>query len=534
MTKYQNATSTRRESRTIAGRFRGGKLAPIMAQAFRESESGMLSQSVTYELDPIAGRMITPITCELISVYVPVQAMYALAFPEEAYAGNTEIIREKLLSGVPLFGLEEESEISKRLGVVPRSIGGVKKVNEVARLAHNCAVNFLRRKKYVSAVQVLADNLGVTPAIIGQTVLDRLNGVLDPEDRVDGAVQLTIGTMKLPVSGIGLTNAAPAGVTPQEVRETVDGEGGGGLQTYAKNFNAVNGQTIYVEAETDPEKNGNFPGIYANMSGAEAGSVSLTDFYNAEKMDQLVREMRAIVDANPQYGEEMVTRWAHGLSVDNGKEPFILYERSMTFGQSYRKATDGASLDVSQSDLGQQISFTAPVPKTELGGVVITFGVLKPDETIASQPHPFLSEEWGAINYVSDELARDPVPVNIRELDADCEETDENTRAMYVGHNGLKRAYINYGFNRHIDLTTVAAKTAIWQLEVPMSVTPESVIYPADIEHYPFADETAEVCTYTCSSQAVVTTPLIFGPTPVEELAQIETDDIFEDADGDA
>ena len=61
--------------------------------------------------------------------------------------------------------------------------------------------------------------------------------------------------------------------------------------------------------------------------------------------------------------------------------------------------------------------------------------------------------------------------------------------------------------------------------------TPESVIYPDDLAHYPFADQLAEVCTYTISSVATVRTPMIFGPTPVEELAQIETDDIFEDAE---
>jgi hypothetical protein len=163
-----------------------------MAEAFRESESGILSQTVSYELDPIAGRMITPITAELISVYVPVQACDALKNPLEAYAGNTEVVRDKMLSGTPLFDLEAESEISKRLGINPVSVGGVKKVNEIARLAHNAAVNYLRQRKYVKAVQLLADNMAVTPALISQTVLERLNGVLDPEDRVNGSVNLDL------------------------------------------------------------------------------------------------------------------------------------------------------------------------------------------------------------------------------------------------------------------------------------------------------------------------------------------------------
>lgn len=519
MSKYQNAINTRREARTLAGRFKGGKLAPIMATLFRESESGMLSQSVTGELDPIAGRMITPISFEVIAVYVPAQAMDALKNPSEDYAGNTEIVRDKLLSGQPLFDLEEENELSKRLGVVPRSIGGVKKVNEVARLAHNCAVNFLRQRKYVKATQLLASNTAMTPALISQTVLDRLNGVLDPEDRVEGMVALEMGKVKLPVSGIGIQG--DYGGPSADVKEA---DGTTSDYTLSRDTGSSSGRH-YFRGKPD-----GFPDIFVDMEGADTGQVSLTDFYNAEIMDRLVREMRQLVDDNPEYGEEIVTRWAHGLSVEMGKTPFVLHQSTQTFGQSYRQGMDGPNLDMAQSDMAVETSFTVPVPPTELGGVVITFAVLKPDETLASQPHPMLSEEWGAINYVSDELARDPVPVTIRELDADCDVGDEGTRALYVGHNELKRAYVNYGFTRQTDLTKVANKTALWQLEVPMSVTPESVIYPETLEHYPFADQLAEVCTYTVSSVATVRTPLVFGPTPVEELAEIEDADIFEDA----
>ncbi len=518
MSKYQRPTNTRRESRTIAGRFRGGKLAPVMASAFRESESAILSQQVTYELDPIAGRMITPIMAELISVYVPVQAIDALKNPEEAYAGNTEVVRDKLLSGTPLFGLEDESEISKRLGVNPISVGGVKKVNEAARLAHNCAVNFLRQRKYVNTVKLLADNMNVTPALISQTVLDRLNAVLDPEDRVNGAVQLDLGNVRMPVEGVGVEyNAVP--VTTPGWNDT---ENDRAADPHYFSDHAA-GIRLAIASE-----NGR-PAVYAVGEGQNAGGISLTDFYNAELMDSLVRQMRQIVDDNPEYGEEMVTRWAHGLSVDNGKTPWILHQSQQMFGNQFRRAMDGANLDVAQSDMMQSLEFTVPVPPTELGGVVITFASVKPDETLGSQPHPFLSTTWEATNYVSDELARDPEAVTMRHLNSDVPMVDEDTRALYIGHNGLKKAYISYGFNRHLDPTTVEAKTAIWQLEVPMSVTPESVIYPEDLDHYPFADQLAEVCTYQVSSTATVRTPMVFGPTPVEELAQIETDNVFED-----
>lgn len=518
MSRYMRPRGTRREIRTLAGRFRGGKLFPAMAVPFRESESGVVDQTITFTLDPIPGYMITPIIAEAIAVYVPAQAMDALNNPDDAYPGNSEVFRQKMLSGSPVFGLEPEGDLSKYMGVVPRSISGVKMVNEAARLAHNCAVNYLRRQKYVDAVQLDASNTAVTPALIGQTVLDRLNAVLDPEDRVNGAVDLNIPSMELPVKGIGLPSNGSTTDYISAAKETGD--------TYRTYVRGNNGGSEWVMEGTST----GFPNIRAVLNATDVGSLSLTDFYRAQRMDDLTRTMREMVDTNPEYGAELVARFAHGLSVDVGKQPFVMYRSEKTFGMSMSRGMDGPNLDVTQSNLTQKLEFVVPVPPTEFGGIVVTFLVVKPDETISSQPHPVLSDSWGARNYVADELALDPVPVTVREVDGDCSSADENTVVFYTGNNELLRNYVNYGFNRKVDPLTVEAKTAVWQLDVPLSVTPESVLYPTDLDHYPFADQLAEVCTYTIQSNSRIDTPIIFGPTPVEELATIETEDVFEDA----
>lgn len=501
--KYQTARNKRREMNTKTGRFRGGKLAPVMAVPVKGSEAGMLSQTITFELDPIAGRLITPITGEMIAVFVPIQACDAIKDPDADYAGLTEVVREKLLTGNPLFNLETEGELSKRMGIEPRSIGGVKKVNEVVRLAHNAAVNFLRLRKYDKAAQLLHTNTALTPALIGETVLDRLNGVLDPDDRINGTVALDLPNLQLPVKSQSYEVTAAGRAFPTA--------NNGGLT------GPVNGQW-------------SFANIVAEFNGVIGGNVSLVDFYNAETQSRLVREMDRIIKDNPQYGEEMVLRWAHGLSVDTGKTPFVIAEQREIFQRNIIGATDatGVQSDVMRSDFMLQMAFTVPIPKTELGGIVVTFACVKPDETLATQPHPILSDVWAADNFVADELALDPVPVTGRELDSGIAQALENTVYLYTGYNALKQAYIHYGFNRHLDTNTVQAKTAIWQLQVPMSVTPQSVLYPETLSHYPFADQNAEVVTYTCASMAVIDTPMIFGPSPVENISVVDTGDLFE------
>jgi len=520
---YQETRTTRRESRTLVGRFRGGKLAPVMAVPVRGNEGGMLSQSITLELDPIAGRMVTAMYGEFISVFVPVQAIDAIKDAAAAYPGMTEVLRTKLATGNPLFILEVENEISKRCGVNPRSFGGVKKVNEMVRLAHNSAVNHLRQRKYVNAAQILASNTAITPALISQTVLERLNGVLDPDDRINGAVHLNLPTVNLPVTGIGVNAAAASTATNVAIHET-----GSVNRTYATGYNApaVSPNNVVIEQKGTT----GYPNINAVFSGVSAGDLSIADFYNAEKMDRLTRQMEQIVTDNPEYGQEMILRWAHGLSVDAGKVPFVIHEETRQFGRNIVPAMDtaGVAADTMRSDMMLQMSFSVPVPKTELGGIIITFATLKPDETLASQPHPFLSDLWGGDNFVADELAIDPVPVTIRELDSNCASPQESTVALYTGLNSLKSLYIHYGLSRQLNPTTVANKTAIWQLEVPMSVTPESVLYPETLAHYPFDDQAAEVCTYVVSSQAILRTPMIVGPSPVETLTAINANNIFE------
>lgn len=519
MDKHNKGISKRRENRSVVGRFRGGVLAPVMAVPFHGNEGGTVNQEVTFELDPIAGRMLTPITAEVVSIFVPLNEIRRKQI--HSTNGSPEGLRRDLMMVESLFGLEPENELTQRMGIIPRSIGGFKQVCTISRLAHNVAVNFLRRRKFVDALQVDLDNVAVTPALLSSTVLDRLHGVLDPDEHIGGAVELELGNMQLPVKGIGLrtdvTHSNYDGTT--DVRET-EGEN----DPLADYDHAVGINSNRVLLETN---NLGWPRVFADFEGVDAGGVSLRDFYRAERVDAMTREFRDILDKNPENGEELIARFAHGLKADNSGKPFVVYENEHILASSMRYSTEAANLDVAQTDLGGRIGFTAVVPPSEFGGILITFACIKPDETIALQPHPMLTEPWGKVNHAADTLKIDPVPVTVRELDADCDSADEGTIAFYTGNNELLRNYTNYGLSRSLDPTTVANKTAIWQLQVPMSVTPQSILYPDDLEHYPFQDQLAEVCTYTVSSNAVVATPRIFGPRPVENMAVLDGDNIF-------
>ena len=522
--KYMRARSEREETRTIAGRIRGGKLVPIMAQPFLGNEGGIVRQAISVELDPIAGRLLTEITMQVHSVFVPLLAIEVTKDPDNEYSGNTELMREKLLSASPVFGLEDETSLSKHMNIVPQSINGEKRVGEASRFAAIAATNYLRRLLYVNAHQLPNTRTSVSPALLGSTVLSRFNAVLNPEERVNGEVSIE---GSIPVKGIGKVYRADTNNSGNETDLSVLEAGGAPhAQTFDKSSMVGTGNARQQFAvRTDdfgrPEIVGDFTDGGATMS--------IDQLYTAERMDAITRELRQIVDDNPEYGEDMISRIAHGLYVDSGRQPFLLYEREHVLQNALQRAMDGENLDVTQSNVGGAMEFAVPVPASEFGGIVITFLSVKPDETLASQPHPILSDVWSGRNHLADEMAIDPVPVTIRQLNSECAASEENQIAFYTSNNEMYRSYRHHGWSRALDTSTVAAKSAIWQVEVPLSVTPGSVIYENDLPHYPFADQEADVVQYTITNNSIVQTPLIYGPPVIEELAVLEEDDIFEE-----
>jgi len=524
LSKYQKPRARRHEVLGNTGRTRGGKLEPVAVHAFKGSEGGMIRQKLSFELDPIPGRILTPIRAQVTAVFVPVPALHALKNPDMELAGNDELLRQEILSGSPLFGLEAENEISKRANVEPVSVSGIKYVSEVIRLSYISAVNHLRLSKYVKAKLLDTTCMAPAPAVLSRNVLEMLNGVLDPEDRVNGAVNFT---GKIPIHGIGVgtQDNSDRPVTANNFEQTPDL----GINRSLDNAFNSDDHTIIVDAQQKYNAADDwYPNIYADL-GNTAADITLQDFYIAERMDALTREARKMIDDNPQYGEQMASRWAHGLSVEVGKQPFVMYQDEVTFGDSTIRAMDGDNLDKLQTNSTASWPLTLPVPKTEFGGVVVTLVAILPDETLPNQPHPVLSSEWVAPNFLADEMALDPVPVIRRQIDSQAPVGEEEDVMMFVGNNHLLKSYVHYGFNGQVDPTTVEHKTAIWQLEVPLSVTPDTINYPETLDHYPFADQAAEVCTYQVDSVATIVTPIIFGPTPVEELAVLNDDDLFED-----
>lgn len=517
---YSAPRNVRRVNRTSADRMRAGLCQPVMAEAIQPNESGTLSQTITFELDPVMGRLHTPVFAEMFAVFVPIEACYQLFHPDDPTAGVTEIARMRFLQGTNMFGMIPENDMTKRMGIKPRSINGQRMVCSVSLAAMNAAINFMRLQKYSKAPVRTWDAAGAIRALIGDTILDRLNAVLDPDDRINGQVSLDLPDMQLPVNGIGV-HTNPAISTNISVRET----GQTAPVTFARAVSPATAQNAYLEVNAN-----NVPTIYAEFNGAIGGNLSLADFYRAETMDRLTRVMAQVLEAHPERGQEAILRWVHGLATNVADQPFYLARQTVKFGSSLQGAVDSAGIegDVLRTDLVAQTRFTVPIPRTELGGIVVTFATVKPDETLADMPHPILSAPWAPQNFAADEMKIEPQPVLVRDLNSECLAADETQVVAWAGLNELKRNYVDYGFSRRLNPTTVEAKNSIWQLEIPVSVDAGNIFYPPNFPQYPFVDQAAEVVFMQTNSIAIIQTPTVFGPTPVEKLEIVDAQDLFD------
>nr|QJB21431.1 MAG: major capsid protein [Microvirus sp.] len=506
---------------------RGGKLMPVAAVPFHPGEGGIVHQQFGVEMKPVAGRLISDILFEVVSVFVPALACDAYINPDPAAAGNTEIFRKRLADGVEIFPLGLENDITRRCGIEPISIGGYPRVSSIVRLAHNVAVNFLRRRKYHAANEVDVHNDTITPALLSSTALDRFNGVLVPEDRINGAVTLE---GSIPVRGLGFV-ASTAGTNPAGIGMRQTGPASPGRTGWVERVGGANGGTnhfINLAVEQDPGNPG-FPNIRAHFNDATGTSLSLKQFYLAERQDELLRQMSQIIEQRPNDGAKLISRWVHGLELETGTMPYVVFEKTVALGAGVRTAMDGASFDLMQTNTSATIDFSRVVPRSEFGGVMMTFISVKPEEVIAGQPHPGFTKPWAVTNYAADDLRIDPEPVIRRQLDSSAPAASENDVMFWVGPNHFERNYDRYDWSRDVDVNTVDHKSARWRYVLPIGIDPDNIVYPADISHYPFvlSGPNDPAAMYVVKSVAEISSPLKLGPTPVEDLAGIVSDDLI-------
>lgn len=528
-TKWQKPRNKRNVYRKPYGKIGLAQLTPVHAEPVLPSEGGMYAVRGKFDAVPIPLAMESDVKLRVQTVFVPAVAIYATLNPDDENAGVDDLYRKRLQNLEEPFELEEAGVISNLCDIKPfKAQDGKLMVSSAIRGGHIAAVNYLRRDAYRKATQIDVteqeglDHDQVTPGLLSSTVLNRFGGVLSPDDNINGAISLN---GDIPVKGIGRHTSHTAAFTSNAlIRET---EGESVFENYVNS--GISGE---MRIETDEEGR---PQIYADF---QAGDVSLDQFRQAMQREKFTRQMAQILDAYPEYGEEIILRSAMGLSIETGKMPFKLYEAEKQMNVFKQRPMDGPSMGEVKSFISAEVAHAVMVPKTEFGGVVYTFVTVCPEERMAAQPHPIGTRGLGTFNFEADAMVEDPERIVVRQLDNNADDAVIDKDAMWVGHNHLYRNYTSSGFRQDIDVTTLDAQSVVFEYDIPTSVGPDNVMYSLnEVNAYAFnggltgADALNDLVDYRIEAQFIAATPIVYGPSPIEKIDAIEDYNIFGEGD---
>lgn len=519
MDKFDGSRRLRPWRNTHYGGLEAVKAHPLAICRFRPDEGGSTVTNLNLKLAPVSGYMRSKAYVEVVQVAVPYQAIEKLELDTQDDAGVTEMTKRRLLAGTSI-GLEDEGVITKAANIHPRSVGGDKKVTKTARLAYIAAVNHLRKSSYYKATLALKTETAILPAILTANILERFNGVLEPETNVDGAINLT---GELPVKGIGRKSGDPykshdditvyeagrPGIDPVTYDDAMYGAATGNLYT---NMGPTGRPLIYVDLDGTSE-------------------LTLRDMVKSKKLDEIVRSFAQMIKDNPIHGEQMVERAMYGVSVDYDSDCQVLYRENFELAAMHTRPTDGASINDVSANFELNETFATLVPRSELGLQLVTLVSVKPVEVLQKQPDPAQTESWDLVNRIHDETALDEVQLTRADLESDLDAGDEDTPAFWVGHNSLKHGYATQGANDQ-QIFETEMKSSMWVYEIPTGVTAGNISYPAEgIDMYAFYNWNGAHAEYTVDQRAIISTSLAKGPTPVERIALFDDDPSLLDED---
>lgn len=514
--RYQGQRRLRSKSIAHFGGIDAVKAHPVAAMRMRPDEGGTISTSLNMTLAPVNGYMRSNAYVHVQQIAVPYQAIEKLELDTQDDAGVTEMTRRRLMAGEGV-GLEDENAISKACFVGAKSIAGNKRVQKSIRLAYIAAINHLRRAAYYGATQLTKADTAIQPALLTANILERFEGVLEPEKMVDGAVQLT---GQLPVKGIYRGQFPFDGSKPEQKVDVVPLSDRLFVEKNGEN-NSPLPNSDGVRLRFDINQSGE-SAIYADRNGGDP--ISLRDMMRSKKLDELIRDFAALIKRDPIHGEEAVARALYALQVDYDDDCQVLYDKVYEISPMHKRPTDGASINDVSAHFELNTSFATIVPRSELGMQVITIVSVKPLETLSQRPDPEQTEPWTVRNVVHEEMELDEILLKRSDLESDLTAVQEDQAAFWVGYNSHLHHYQSQGPNPQ-QTAGVEMKSSMWMYDVPTSVTPDNVNYPVGgVDMYPFFNWNGRAAEYTIRQVAAVATSLARGPNPVERV-QLFADD---------
>lgn len=521
--------SRRNHALAVLTSFMPGKCVPLAAIPMLREDALSASMRINLEMLETKEILMNPVTARVTAYVVPWLAMErfegSLDQFNRSYAGEPQVEGGDV---VPFFNMASAELSGGGLAPFYKALGMHVKagtsVNTMYLEAYNQIFNFRlknRSPKLWETEKVALNSRGLNPAFWNHS---RFAHVVPDFDQavIDGEVALNFVRDNLPgqltVNTSSVSNAEGSVVAPLYLRQ--DGH------TY--------NSSLYPGGS-------NFPGSGVQTANLK-GFANLNSFYNALEAEgfrlslsnlELARKTQTWAEIRKQFDgfdDEYITDMLmSGLSIpdQNLKQPILLADKTVRFGQAKRYATDSGNLDDSATSGAAYLDLNIRCPRLHTGGIVIVQVEVLPEQLWERQDDAFLrtSTVAGLPDALRDHLDPEKVDV-VTNGEIDVSHASPSLTFGYAPLNWKWNAAgprIGGKFLRpSADAPLDDARQRIWAVEGANPTLGSSFYICKSLHIKPFLDQTTDPFEVTVMGNAVLDGLTQFGGVLVEATDNYE------------
>lgn len=502
---------------------RAGKIVPLAVIPMLREDDCKAHLRVACEMLETNEILMNPTFMRVTAYVVPLLALERFNGSRDEFDKSYK--GENGLGGAPIDFIETHAMGTHGSKAVYKALGlhaaVAQEVNTAYLEAYNLVVNYRAKNRSQDIAQRTRLQADLAPA---HWLNSRFEHVVPSFDQavIDGEVALNVINSQMPVKGIGMYTAYGASNTSIAVRETE----GSGTVTYpfgqAASINNGSGATI-IKMSGNP----GYPEIYAEME-ANGITVSLSNLEMARKTQAFAKLREKYAGIEDEYIIDMLM---DGLTIPDQhlKQPIMLADKIVPFGQAKRYATDAGNLAESAVSGAAALDLHLRVPKLSTGGVVIVMAECLPDQLFERQADPFFLSadvaDWP--EFLRDTL--DPQKVDAV-LNGEVD-TDHATPSLVFGYAPMNWKWSAWGpriggdfYRPSTDTATDTLRKRLWAVENEDPVLGEDFYLANDIHNKPFLDDDAAAENFqaTVNGLAVIGGNTVFGGMLVESTGSYD------------
>ena len=503
--------STRRDRTRALTSGKAGKLLPVSyLPLLREDRLTSMMVQTVVEMAETVRPLAAPVYARLESWFMPFAGFNRFSGLDDY---NRSYAKTAGLNGqsVPAFidpAVWAINDIYKTLGL--QHVAGAQH-NRMVLEAYNELINYMYRDRSPNLPQRTQYQTDLAAAFWQENKLAHIVPNFD-RSYINGTVPV-VSAGDVMVKGIGHSATVAAASTLSSWRESSG-------TTHAANAKSGwgTGSSALVWEQGGPGGTG-FPNIRVTLDGTSTYlSLANIDLARAQaNFDSLRKRYAGHSDA------DIIELLMEGIRVPEymEREPFLLGAQTTPFTFGTRWATDAANLDDSVTNGVASFSMRVMAPQTNVGGIIMNFVSVVPEQMWERREDPFLSitdqDLWP--KYERDTLDLDGVRTVLNsEVDTSHASPSGTFGYEAIGRN-WERSFTRIGGRMHRPTSATAwseERAMLWVTE-PVNPSLTADFYLANqINADPFADKVTDHLTITTQHMAEIEGNTVIRAQPLE------------------